>query len=231
MSAPRLSVIIPAWNPGAYLAEAIASVNAQLGPLAASEIVVVDDGSTDGAPEAAASLPRVTLVRQAQAGIAAARNRGLAHATGELIAFLDADDLWTPSRLAVQAPLLAAHPDAIVLGLVEEFTSPELTDAQAAELAPKPGRLEGWLAGAMLVRRATFDRVGPFDPTLPTGETVAWFARAKALGVPVHVAPELVLRRRLHAHNFTRRQAASRSDYVMLARRLLEARRRPPQER
>jgi glycosyltransferase involved in cell wall biosynthesis len=106
MPDPLVSVIIPCYNVEDLVAEAIDSALAQThSPI---EIIVVDDGSTDASSERVqpfADDGRVTLVRQENAGPAAARNRGIAEARGELIAFLDADDLWEPEKLSRQAEL------------------------------------------------------------------------------------------------------------------------------
>src|SRR5437667_12630279 len=106
---PLVSVVIPCYNGERYLAEAIESVLAQrYEPL---EIIVVDDGSTDRSAEVARHFgDAVQYVCQPHAGAAAARNRGVGLATGDLIAFLDADDVWTEGRLARQVQVLEADP-------------------------------------------------------------------------------------------------------------------------
>src|SRR4051812_20883710 len=109
MPAPLLSVIVPVFN-GAFLEEAIASIRQSArGPL---EIVVVDDGSTDGiaARVAESAGPSIIYMRQATTGPAGARNTGLTKATGELIGFLDADDLWTKTHVATALAYLESHP-------------------------------------------------------------------------------------------------------------------------
>ena len=104
---PRVSVIIPTYNRADYLREALASVLDQ--SLQPWEIIVVDDGSTDDTPELARSFPpNVVYIRQPQnMGVSAARNAGLSAARGEVIAWLDSDDLWEPGFLATVIPLLA----------------------------------------------------------------------------------------------------------------------------
>ncbi len=116
---PLVSVIIPAYNAAQFLREAVASVRAQgYSPI---EIVIVDDGSTDNTAETIRSLGEgIRYVRQANAGPAAARNRGLAEARGEWVAFLDGDDLWPADKLRVQAARLEADPSLdVVLGRVQ----------------------------------------------------------------------------------------------------------------
>lgn len=110
MPVSSCSVVIPAYNAGRRLVSAVDSALRQsLPPL---EVIVVDDGSTDDTPEIARALPpAVRTIRQENAGVAAARNRGAAEARGELVAFLDADDGWSVDKLAVQQAILSELPD------------------------------------------------------------------------------------------------------------------------
>lgn len=109
MSAPRFSVVIPAYNAAATLARAIESVRAQTWP--AHEIIVVDDGSQDATAEIAAGFGEtVTLIRQANSGVSVARNAGAAAASGDWLAFLDADDWYAPDRLKWHAEWIAEDP-------------------------------------------------------------------------------------------------------------------------
>ncbi len=109
-----ISAIMPVYNGAATVAKALDSALSQTQP--PEEIVVVDDGSTDATAEIVARFgPPVRCVRQANAGPAAARNRGIAEARGQWVAFLDSDDLWYPTKLQRQRELIAAAPD---LGVV-----------------------------------------------------------------------------------------------------------------
>jgi glycosyltransferase involved in cell wall biosynthesis len=108
----RVSVIIPAYNVEAYIAETIESVLQQTQSVSVSEVIVVDDGSTDRTAEVAESVGKtVQVYRQDNAGASAARNFALDRASGDLIAFLDADDLWEPRKLELQIAYLKAHPE------------------------------------------------------------------------------------------------------------------------
>lgn len=112
--APLVSVIMPAYNARPYIAEAMQSVLSQDYPNI--ELIVVDDGSVDGSAECAKMFgDRVKVIRQANAGVAAARNKGLDEAKGELIAFLDADDVWLPGKISAQVEYLRQHPETAVV--------------------------------------------------------------------------------------------------------------------
>jgi glycosyltransferase involved in cell wall biosynthesis len=109
----RISVIMPAFNNGPFILEAIASVLTQTRQ--PDEIIVVDDGSTDGTENIVRTLTdaRITFIRQENSGVSVARNRGLEIATGEFIAFLDADDRWRPQMLEQQLALMLADPSLV----------------------------------------------------------------------------------------------------------------------
>ncbi len=109
MDGPRVSIVVPLFEKAAYVERAIASILAQRSR--SFEVIVVDDGSTDGGADLIAGGQRVRVVRQENAGPGAARNRGIAEARGEYIAFLDADDVWEPDYLEFAVAALDAHPD------------------------------------------------------------------------------------------------------------------------
>lgn len=198
----RVSVIVPVYNGAAYLADAIASIRAQ--QYAPLEIIIVDDGSTDETAAIAASLGAdVRYVYQQNQGPAAARNRGLKAATGEVIAFLDADDLWTPDKLELQLGILARHPGAaVVMGHMRAFREdpaipvPSPYNGETALLANQ--------VGSTLVRRTVFERIGGFDEGLRYGEDIDWLMRVREAGISIHVLAEVTLLYRIHANNMTR---------------------------
>jgi glycosyltransferase involved in cell wall biosynthesis len=220
-----ISVIIPVRNCEQYLGEAIRSILAQAHrPV---EIIVVDDGSTDGTAQVAQSFgPPVVCVAHDRHNTAAARNRGVELAQGEFLAFLDADDVWSDNKLSLQLSALEAHLELdAVFGLVENFISPDLDEAARKRLRCPPERMAGLTAGAMLIRRGAFERLGYFDPQWQIVEVVDWCVRAIEKGMSYQVLPELVMRRRLHATNKTTRQREEQIEYVRMAKAALERRR------
>ncbi len=226
---PRVSVIVPCYNAAAYLPAALASVLAQRP--AVWEVIVIDDGSSDGSAAIAAGFGApVRCHRQENQGIAAARNQGLRLADGDWIAFLDADDLWPADSLGLRLRELAARPDLDgVYGLVEAFASPELSAAEQLTLQPPPSSQAGRLAGALLLRRQVFARVGDFDTGFAVGETMDWIARAEEQGVAMGQVDGVVLRRRLHSANTVRKTERLHADYLRLLRASLLRRRGTPE--
>ncbi len=215
MPEPLVSAVLPAFNAERYLGEAIRSVLEQdARPL---EILVVDDGSADGTAAVAEGFGEaVRLLRCAHGGIGAARNRGVAAARGELVAFLDADDVWPPGRLRALRHAFQAEPAPdLVFGRTVEFRD------SGVESPP----CQAMLPGAALLRLDAFRRVGPFREDLRVGEFIDWMARARELGLREAVIDAVCLRRRIHASN-TGRDTAARIDYTEVVRQALLRRRR-----
>lgn len=226
-----VSVVIPVKDGARYLAEAIESVLAQTRP--PSEVLVVDDGSSDGSVLVAESFggPVRCLVQQA-AGVGAARNRGVAEARGPLLAFLDADDLWLRDKLELQTGRLAADPGlSAVFAHAAQFLSPELSPSERARVAVPAGSGPGFIAGTLLVRKSAFLRVGWFPTHVRVGEFVDWYARAKDVGLEMELLDRVLLRRRIHTQNLGREASAERTDYARVLKAALDRRRaglKPP---
>jgi glycosyltransferase involved in cell wall biosynthesis len=206
-----VSVVIPAYNAGAFLRDAVESVLAQ--HEWDCEVIVVDDGSTDDTAAVAQTFEQVRLLRRPNGGIGAARNTGVQQASAPLLAFLDADDIWPPGRLSSLAEGLG-DADA-VFGQAVEFGEGR------PETAPQPALL----ASTMLIRREAQEGVGPFKEDVKVGEFVDWWARAEELGLRWTQVPAVVLRRRIHTSNTGIVQAGSRVDYTRVLRAALERRR------
>ena len=198
---PAVSVIIPVYNGTRFLAGAVSSILAQDWP--ALDIVVVDDGSTEDVAAAVAALPvPVRLFRQDNAGPAAARNRGIREARGELIAFLDVDDEWPAGNMHHMAAALLSRPEAsVVIGHGQIMRTSEEEGGDAYVGAPGGGF--PWYIAAALFRREAFAKVGVFDPALRFGEDADWFERAAELGVGVVRLPSISLLVRRHGANMT----------------------------
>ena len=220
-----VSVVIPAFNAERYLAEAVRSALNQSSP--PFEIIVVDDGSTDATGALAQAFgPPVRLVTIPHGGIGAARNAGLAAATGNYIALLDADDTWEPGKLEAQLSVLGADGGAAgVFCHVVQFVSPELSIAERRQLAVAEAPMAGVIPSALLARREVFDRVGPFDTALRVGEFIDWHARATAAGLRFAMLDVVLVGRRLHTTNTGRRERDSRADYLRVIKSALDRRR------
>lgn len=134
---PRVSTIIPAYNAAKYVRAAVESALAQT--YTDNEIIVVDDGSTDETPLVLEAFgPKITFLRQQNAGVSAARNKALSVASGEFVAYLDADDVWHPEKLAKQVEFLDSHP---ACGMVH--TDVHVIDAEGAVVTHAFNRTTG----------------------------------------------------------------------------------------
>ena len=222
MSALTVSCIVPVYNGEEFLAEALDSIIAQSEP--PFEIIVVDDGSTDGTPEVTRRYgERIRYQRQENAGPAAARNAGLEIANGELIAFLDADDLWHAEKLARQSARFIARPElGISLTRGHNFWIPELAHEEA--------RLRGSLAGAvsigsLVARRTLFDKIGLFDATSRHKDVIGWLIRASHDGAVVETLTDVLIFRRIHHTNMSRhRGGEDANELLALAKILVDSR-------
>ncbi len=194
---PKISVVIPAYNAAEHICEAIESVLKQTHP--DLEVIVVDDGSKDGTGDLVrARFPLVICITKPNGGASSARNVGCRMATGEYIAFLDADDAWHPQKTTAQVALMAAYPQA---DLSRVAVSEETLDWREP-LMPTDGGLpvhscyqrigDGFehpffATSAVLVRRTAFLAVGGFDESLNIAEDIDFFLKvmAKAPCVPM----------------------------------------------
>lgn len=185
---PEFTVVIPTYNYGAYLARAVESVVAQAGPT--REIVVIDDGSTDDTPAVAARLaPKITYIRQANAGVAAARNAGIGQARGRYLIFLDADDRLADGALQHFQEAAREHPEAVVLlggyrsigtdGVrIEKRPLPQMT-TPAENFRRYVGRDFTIASGMAAVRRDALGDIR-FPTGITNGEDVVFFGQLLA---------------------------------------------------
>jgi glycosyltransferase involved in cell wall biosynthesis len=197
-SNPLVSVIIPAFNGMRYIGDAIRSVLDQdYRPI---EVIVVDDGSSDGTGEVVARFSEVRCLQQENRGPGAARNLGIRESRGPILAFLDQDDEWLPGKLRAQVAALDRDPDiGFTLSLSEwvllDGKRPSwLTEAQLKDQT-------GFFPSALLVRRSVFESVGPFDESLITSSDADWFFRARDAGVKFERVRQVLMKRRIHDTN------------------------------
>lgn len=220
-----VSTIIPVYNGEEFLARAIESVWAQnYRPL---EVIVVDDGSSDGTASVARRWPEVRYLYQPNQGHGTAKNTGIARARGEYLAFLDADDWWKPEKLRLQVERLRSHPEAGYVichaRYVLECGATNLPGLKP-ELLQQPS--PAFLPSALLVRRTTLATVGVFDPAFKDGNDSDWFFRAQDLGFPKMILPEVLLYRSIHGGNQSNRVEALRQDMLRLIRASIQRKRR-----
>jgi glycosyltransferase involved in cell wall biosynthesis len=220
----KVSVIVPVGNGERFIEAALESIFFQgdTFPGLELEVIVVDNGSTDSTVDLVRRRfgSSVIMGQEPRRGAAFARNRGIGLATSPWLAFLDADDLWLPGKLRDQCAALAAMPGlGMVFSQGEEFSDPPET-FPAVETARSFN-----YASALLVRREVFDLVGLF-PEFRCGEFIAWFGWAQTLGVPAHVVPRVLVRRRIHAANTTRSRQLL-TDYAAAMQWLISRRRGP----
>jgi glycosyltransferase involved in cell wall biosynthesis len=220
-----ISVIIPVYNDSAYLAEALQSVFTQSYPPA--EVIVVDDGSTDdSATIAMCFADQIQLHRLQHSGAGAARNYGVTKANGELLSFLDADDLWAPRKLERQVQALVENPDLeAVFAHLEHFYSPEISQEERNRLFCPSIPVKCTTAVAMLIRRKNFEKVGGFDQSGKLGEVVEWYLRARQNGLVDLVLDDVLVKRRIHRSNTGILRSSERSHYVTIVKNALDQRR------
>jgi glycosyltransferase involved in cell wall biosynthesis len=226
-----VSAVIPTYNRRHTIVRAVDSVLAQTRP--PDEVIVVDDGSTDGTAELLSARygERVRVLSQANAGVSAARNHGARAACGDYLAFLDSDDIWLPARLERQLALAEASGAGLVVCNVRRVDSSgeEVNIFDRREQFPRDGRvLEHALLNpalappSVLVSRAVFSAAGGFDESLTTAEDIDLMlklARVTDVGVVDEVLVQVYVNRADQLSSLTR----SPRDYVAVVERFLAA--------
>jgi len=208
-----ISVIVPVYNGRELLSQAFASIEEQRHP--DLEVIVVDDGSTDGLAECVGQFPPAArYLRQQNRGPAAARNLGIQAARGDMIAFLDADDRWTPGHLERLEQALLQKPDAgVAQGRMQQF----VYSADGSEHRSGPYRMPH--LGSCLYRRWVFERYGLLDESMRYGEDYDFMCRCWEWDIPKCLVADVSLLYRRHAGNMTR-GVHSEAHVIVLKRRL-----------
>jgi glycosyltransferase involved in cell wall biosynthesis len=223
MAQAQVSVIIPVYNCEAFIAQAIESVMAQT--YSSLEIIVIDDGSTDGTADIVRTYSApVRYVRQPHLGVAAARNRGIGTASGDFIAFLDADDVWLPEKLELQMEYFSKHDECGLIytdmGTFDESGIVHASVKSWLKMSPPSGRIFKQLfvetlfaADSVVFRKACLARTGPFDESLLVGEDydmwlrIAWHFQVAYLDKPL-------VKYRQHQNMTTRRLGTALVDGI-----------------
>lgn len=207
---PKVSVIIPAYNNERYIGESVQSVLDQT--FKDLEVIVVDDGSIDGTAATVRGMtdPRIRLISKPNGGQASARNLGVRHATGSLIAFNDSDDVWTPRKLELQVPYLEANPAlGCVYGMISNFWNDGRCGSSGFQR-----KIRGWSFPEMfdnpfictqqaLIPRRVMDECGPFDEGYRMAGQCLLFLRI-AIRYPIDYIDEVVVLRRRHDQNISK---------------------------
>jgi glycosyltransferase involved in cell wall biosynthesis len=220
-----VSVVVPVYNGERFLAEALDSILAQDYNLI--EVIVVDDGSTDGTSEVAAQYGSyIRYVYQQNRRTPAARNTGLRMVKGNLICFLDADDVWTDIKLKSQLALLKQNPSAeVVLGRLRHWPLPmKYSQCPSADEA-----WQGFSLGCALIRESVFDKIGRFDESLYYHDDWDWFSRAREVGVSFLLHEDVVLLCRRHDQNITKNTQLSHQYLLQMLHKSIHRRKSPGQ--
>jgi glycosyltransferase involved in cell wall biosynthesis len=218
-----VACVVPVHNGERYLAQTLRSILAQT--LRPAEVVVVDDGSSDDSAAIAQSFgDPVRVIRQEHRGPASARNRGVAEAHSELVAFLDADDLFHPRKLERQAARFAARPELDVsVCTAENFWEPGLEAEQARYEALGRTRFAHAFQ-TTVARRSVFERIGMLAETWLHGDYMEWVTRVSDAGLVIEVLPDVLVSRRMHRNSLSHRDTDAKP-YLDIIRKRLVARR------
>ncbi len=228
-SAPLISVVIPCYNHARFLREAIDSIGTPSRPV---EVVVVDDGSTDDSAEVADSCARnqvngrfVRVIRQANSGVSAARNRGFRESRGEFVVFLDSDDRLAGNALDVGARALDDHPEAVFVygrcqimagdGTLLPTPQQPRIDRHAYHELLRNNYI--WTPANVMFRRGPLERYGAFDPALSGSADYELYLRL-ARFYPIHDHGHLVAHYRRHGTNIRSNAARMLRETLMVLR-------------
>ncbi len=201
MNGAVVSVILPVFNGEKFLSEAVQSVLNQ--NYQRLEIIIIDDGSTDSTKKVALGFGnKIKYYYQENGGPAKARNYGLSIATGDFIAFIDADDVWVKDKLSLQLALFEKNREVgIVIGLT--FRTEFLQNDELDNRVLNPKGTFHLLLGSTLIKKSVFNKIGLLDEDLFIGDDTDWFNRAKENRVSIAVHYDIVQFYRIHKDNIT----------------------------
>lgn len=222
----KVSVIIPVFNAEAFLREAILSVLNQTHP--PYEVVVVDDGSTDGSADVAKAFSgTVQYYYQPNSGHIFARNTGIEKASGDYLAFIDADDLWLKNKIEIQLAAFISDDDLdAVFSHVIEFKQQQKDQVTRLEFDHAEHAVPGYLCSTFLVKTTSFHKVGDFSTQFRLGELIDWLSRAEVSGLKIKMLTNVLALRRVHDNNMGVLRRDIRIDYARVLKAKLNRQRK-----
>ena len=237
MNSAAVSVIIPTHNRASVLARALRSVASQT--LRPEEVIVVDDGSTDETQELIArDFPEATYIRQENQGVSAARNCGIARASGNWVAFLDSDDEWLAEKLEKQLEALEASPEYRLCHSEEIW----IRGGRRVNPMKKHAKHGGWIfrkclplcaisPSSVLVRRDLLEEVGLFDTALPVCEDYDMWLRICSRHAVLFVEEPLIIKHGGHADQLSRRYWGMDRFRIRALEKIIESGHLTPEDR
>lgn len=223
-----ISVIMPVFNTGKYVKEAIESVFSQTHKN--MELICINDGSTDNSLSILKSFGNkiILLSSKNNCGVSEARNKGIRIAKGEFLAFLDADDVWENNKLEVQMNQFDINSNLdISFSYMKCFISPDLSEeAKRIRYCP-PDSVSGHIPSTAVIKRTSFEKVGYFDSRFKNGQFIDWLIKTKEIGLNIGTVNDVLLLRRIHETNIgVRERETSRSDYLKIVKEALDRKRK-----
>lgn len=220
---PLISIILPLYNGKHLVRKSLDSVIRQT--YTHWELIVVDDGSADdGAAWIAAHYPQATIIRQKNAGVAAARNTGIKHAKGEIIAFLDQDDEWVPSKLREQWDLLKKDPYCGFVTCNQRFICEEGVSLPANFSEKLLEEHRGLVPSALLIRKHALLSVNMFDESLEVSSDFDLIRRLRTAHCKEGNVDQLLLKKWFHGNNASQNKPVMRREILGLLHRQIKGR-------
>ncbi len=219
---------MPVFNAEKYVEEATKSVLSQT--YKNIELICINDNSTDSSLARLESFGDEIIVinNKDNFGTSESRNKGIRRAKGEFLAFIDNDDIWEKNKLEVQMNHFNNNPKLdISFSYMKCFLSPELSEEVKNLRYCPPRPLPGYIPSTMVVKRASFDRVGYFDARWKNGESVDWLFKAKEAGLNFGIVDDVLVKRRIHETNKgALASSTNKSEYLKIIRESLARRRK-----
>ena len=220
--AKEVSVLIPAFNARVFIRDSIESILNQ--SVIPGEIIVINDGSTDGTTEFLKSLKidSLKILEQTNQGVAAALNLGISNSKGEILTFLDADDIWLPNKLDSQLQVINEVDMAYTL--IENFIDLSMDIDLSEKLDVNLNPFIGIHKSTLLIKKKSFLKVGLFDQERKV-EFLEWYARAKDFGLSESIVKKVLVKRRIHGGNQSILDKSLRNEFPKILKAILDRRR------